>query len=266
MNIPGSATQSPSAREHKNTANSGSSRRKGRYGIDAPYVPLSQIVIGLVCIVWAGLAAVSQPIVDGPLWLGLWGALWLAVAACYLHTTLRGKFVVWARLGRSLNLSGSEQVLDLGCGRGLVLLEVAKHLTTGTAVGIDLWHSRDQSGNARATTEANATAEEVAEHVKLETGDITALPSEDASFNVVVSALAIHNIRGTANRLMAVNEAVRVLRPGGRLLLADFRHTRSYAQRLRELGLSEVTRHSLGWRYWYGGPIWATYSVRARKP
>src|SRR4051794_9176183 len=86
-------------------------------------------------------------------------ALILAVDAAYLYTTLRGKFVVWAELLDRLNLRGDERILDLGCGRGAVLLLAAQHLTTGRAVGVDLWRGADQSGNAAVATRRNPVAE-----------------------------------------------------------------------------------------------------------
>jgi hypothetical protein len=55
----------------------------------------------------------------------------LAITASYLYTTLRGKFVVWGELLDGLGLRGDERILDLGCGRGTVLLMAAQHLTTG---------------------------------------------------------------------------------------------------------------------------------------
>ncbi len=45
--------------------------------------------------------------------------------------------------------SGDQQVLDVGCGRGLLLVGAAHRLTSGRAVGIDLWLARDQSGNEK---------------------------------------------------------------------------------------------------------------------
>src|ERR1700730_3730295 len=95
---------------------------------------------------------------------------------------------------------------------------------------------------------------------------MTALPFESGSFDVVVSSIAIHNIRGPAGRDRAIDEAVRVLRPGGRLLIADIWSTRRYCARLAKLGLTQITRRGLGWRMWWGGPWMATRLVTATKP
>lgn len=87
-----------------------------------------------------------------------------------------------------------------------------------------------------------------------------------ATFDVVVSSLAIHNIRSSADRRTAVAEGFRVLRPGGRVAIADIRATSSYANALRGLGASDVRRRRLGWRFWWGNPIACTRLLTARKP
>ncbi|WP_214410404.1 class I SAM-dependent methyltransferase [Sphaerisporangium fuscum] len=122
------------------------------------------------------------------------------------------------------------------------------------------------SGNAEEVTRRNAEAEGVAGRVELVTGDMRSLPVEDASFDLVVSSLAVHNIPDADGRDGAITEAYRVTAPGGRLLLADFRHAPRYADVLRGLGAQEVAVRDLGWRFWYGGPWFGTGMVTARKP
>ncbi len=85
------------------------------------------------------------------------------------------------------------------------------------------------------------------------------------SFDLVVSSLAIHDIPDAAGRAAASGEAARVLRPGGRVLIADIRATREYAEPLRRCGLTEVTLRGLGWCSWYSDPWMATRLVTARK-
>ena len=233
-------------------------QRKGRYGIDAPYVPLF-MAIGLA----ASIALFAFAHVTS-MWLTI--LILALLLACYLHTTLRGKFAVWADLLDGLAFDGNERVLDLGCGRGAVLLMAAARLPRGRATGIDIWSTADQSGNAQATTQANAVAEGVADRIDLRTADMRDLPFPDGSFDAIVSNVAIHNIGDPAGRDRAIDEAFRVLRPGGRLLVADIKYTRRYAERLHTLGAAEVVRRGLGWRMWWGNPFVPTSLVAARKP
>jgi SAM-dependent methyltransferase len=189
----------------------------------------------------------------------------VATTASFIYATRSGKFHVWDRILDDLRLRGDETLLDMGCGRGAVLLAAAKRLPRGRAIGVDLWRP-DQTENSQDGTLANAALEDVADRVELHTADMTALPLADGSVDVIVSSLAIHNIPDRAGRQRALDEAVRVLRPGGRLAIADLWETRRHAARLRELGWRNVQRRNLGWRMWYGGPWFATRLVTATKP
>jgi Methyltransferase domain len=100
------------------------------------------------------------------------------------------------RLLDQLPWRGDERILDVGCGRGLLLIGAAKRLVSGRAVGLDLWRTKDQAGNDPAATIANARAEGVAERVELCDGDARRLPFDSQSFDLVVSSLALHNIPG----------------------------------------------------------------------
>ena len=244
---------------------------KGDYGIDGSFHtagPRAQatfwaaVCAGLTAttaIAWAKgqrLAAVVAGLVNANL---------VATAVFYLHTTRVGKFHAWARVLDELALHGDETVLDLGCGRGAVLLAAAKRLPRGRAIGVDLWRA-DQSGNSPEQTLTNAALEEVADRVEVHTADITELPFDDGSVDVVVSSLVIHNLPDRAAREAAMREAARVLRPGGRLAIADLWATRQHAAQLREMGWTDVERRNLGWRMWWGGPWLPTHVVTATKP
>jgi SAM-dependent methyltransferase len=233
-------------------------RRDGSYGIDAPFLlPIPALLI---------IANIIDGVTSGTVWPFAVAGLVTACAGCGLYASLRGKFAVWAELLDRLDMRGDERILDLGCGRGAVLLMAAQYLTTGQAVGVDLWRRQDQSGNAAEATWRNAVAEKVADRVELYTSDITALPFEDGCFDVVVSSMAIHNVKGKVGRDRVLEEVVRVLRPGGRLLLADIWATGRYPAHLSEVGMIEVARRGLGWRMWWSGPWLPTRLVSATKP
>jgi len=233
------------------------SRRNGSYGIDAPYVPAMMAAGLLVCL---GLMVFADV---GGLWIT--AVAIAAMLALYLHTTLHGKFVVWRELLDTQAWRGDEEVLDLGCGRGAILLMAATHLPHGRATGVDIWSSKDQSGNAMEVTARNAEAEGVADRIELRTADMRELPFADASFDLVISNVAIHNISDAAGRDRAIDEAWRVLRPGGRLLIADISRSAQYQRHLHARGIDSA-RCSLGWRTWWGGPWMSTMLVTATKP
>ena len=217
--------------------------RLPRYGVDAPPVPVVFAAAGVACCL---VAARRRP---GRIAMAAAGTVLLANASVYLHTTLRGKLRIWERELDRAALQGNEQLLDLGCGRGAVLIAAARRLPAGRAVGADLW-TRDQSGNSREVTLANAAAAGVGDRVEVHTADISALPFPDGSFDIVTSALAIHNIPSPEARYRAVDEAMRVLRPGGQLLIADpWPMARKYAAHI-----GQGTLRGLGPGYWYGGP------------
>jgi arsenite methyltransferase len=238
--------------------------RRGDYGYDAPYFP---VIFGFLSVA-AGLgAAISWR--QGPIRLAvrmtLYFAFFLANTSSFLYTTRRGKFLEWDRILDHLHLRGDEEVLDMGCGRGAVLTAVARRLTTGRVTGVDIWSKKDQSGNARDVTLLNASLEGVEERVQIETGDMRALPYPDATFDLVVSSLAIHNIRSNADRKQAIVEGFRVLKPGGRIVIADIRATAIHEDALRALGASNVERRRLGWRFWWGNPFAGTTLLTASK-
>ena len=238
---------------------------RGDYGFDAPYVPVGFAAAGLLGLVaaficealgWRSLTVLS--LIIALLFV-------LSAAKAFSSRPSEEKFSVWSELLDSLNLQGDERLLDVGCGRGAVLLLAAKHLPKGRAVGIDLWSTRDQSGNSEQAALRNAELEGVREWVELHTGDMRRLPFPDLSFDVVTSSLAIHNIRDENGREQAVEEIWRVTKSGGTALIADIGHTAEYARRLARLPGASVEHRRLDWRFRYGGPYAATSLVTTRR-
>jgi len=202
------------------------------YGLDAPPVVRNLLIAAGALIVTAA-------------WLpALWipGLSILATAAYMIWGSLVGKRQQRERLLDRYDWQGGERVLDIGCGRGLLVVGAAHRLTKGKAVGIDIWQSADLSGNGAGAVLRNAASEEVIGRAVAITADMRDLPFPDASFDVIVSSLAIHNVPDDAGRRRALAEIVRVLKPGGQVFLQDIHCTASYVIALKELGLTQVER------------------------
>jgi arsenite methyltransferase len=244
--------------------------RRGNYGVDAPVVPVTQATLGVVMLE-LGIRKISDRHDNGGWWLVGAGAVLLCIAMIYVHTARRGKFLVWSDVLGGLNLAGDEKVLDLGCGRGAVTTLAAARVPRGSVLGVDSFRVRSRLTSSRGGSEdqiarRNASLEGVADRVSFAPADLRGLNLDGNQFDLVVSGLGISTVPDADGRRAALEEAVRVTRPDGRLVLADVRHIRDYAQQLTDLGCVQVEQQSLGWRVWYGGPWLSTTLVSARKP
>jgi arsenite methyltransferase len=139
---------------------------------------------------------------------------------------------------------GDEVVLDVGCGNGFLLLEAAKHLTGGKAIGIDIW--KDAAGQQSADVlRRNAQIEGVTPRIDLKNCDARAMPFEAETFDVILSSLALHHMGSAADREQALHEMIRVLKPGGVILFYDmFPMIAQAAAVMRRNRLSQVRRLS----------------------
>ena len=220
---------------------------KPDYGIDAPGVIRNLVIAaaaGLTLFLTARFGLWSGVIAHvGVGDTGLGVAICCGIMSCWMiYDSKIGKLRERERLLDLVPWRGDEAVLDVGCGRGLLLIAAARRLTSGKATGLDLWQEEDLTGNKPEATRDNARIEGVAERVDVETGDMREMPFPAGSFDVVVSNVAIHNVYDRDGRDKTMGEIARVLKPGGRVVIHDIRYVGDYAASLARHGLTDVTR------------------------
>src|ERR1035438_3383860 len=147
------------------------SANKPDYGIDAPHVLRNLFLFGVPCLL-LGIVG-PEHVILGPLFIHLrpmffgTGLLLILEGLLYLSYVKVGKFH-----HRDLILSlhswrGDEEVLDVGCGRGLLLAGAAKKLAglggSGRATGIDIWSNKDMGGNSESATRHNLELEGISD-------------------------------------------------------------------------------------------------------
>lgn len=131
------------------------------------------------------------------------------VAANYSVSSVHARGVDLPEMVKAAGLSGGERVLDAGCGTGHTALTFAPHV--GEVVAVDFSAGMLEQGRRLAV-------ERRLENIDFRLGDVEALPFGPGEFDLVVSRFSAHH---WPHPQQALAEFHRVLRPGGRVLLAD---------------------------------------------
>jgi ubiquinone/menaquinone biosynthesis C-methylase UbiE len=147
--------------------------------------------------------------------------------------------------GRALRLRAAalarlhpgEQALDVGCGTGTLALDVARRVgKAGRVAGID--PAADQIARARAKAARRRLP------IDFQVGVIERLPFPDQTFDVVLSTLMMHHLPGSLKQ-QGLAEIARVLKPGGRLVIADFKHKHERQGRAAQFHAGGSSVHDL---------------------
>ncbi len=210
------------------------------YRFNIPSQVAVALVTGLICAIFAIYFLYERLFLLGTILVVpavLVGAFRLIL---FLITDPKRRAAARNRMISSIRWSGDEQVLDVGCGNGLVLLAAAKHLSRGRAIGIDIWNEMAGRQNADALNR-NAEIEGVVDLIEFQEADARKMPFGNGSFDVVFASLSLHHAGGKRGIEQVVREMKRVLRPGGVILLYDLFPATAIASRiLRELGMNRV--------------------------
>ena len=117
------------------------------------------------------------------------------------------------RLIAQAQIAAGQRVLDLGAGTGTLTVMVKQSCPGAEVVGLD--------GDPQVLVLAREKATAAGVAIRFDQGLATALPYDDAAFDRVLSSLMLHHLT-TVDKVRALCEAWRVLRPDGELHILDF--------------------------------------------
>jgi ubiquinone/menaquinone biosynthesis C-methylase UbiE len=124
---------------------------------------------------------------------------------------------VFRQLARLSGAKAGDRALDVGCGTGYLTSMLAAEVAPGgSVIGLD----------ASAAMVAEASRQRSSAGCTYTVGAAESLEFEDAEFDVITSSLMLHHLPPEL-RVPALREMRRVLRPGGRVLIAEFRPPRT---------------------------------------
>jgi arsenite methyltransferase len=190
---------------------------KPDYGIDAPAVMRNLFLFGALFLL---IGIFAPPVIRlGPVSLTSRSFYWpsgflIGEGLLFLLYVKFGKFrhrdfMLGLHVWR-----GDESVLDVGCGRGLLLAGAAKRLAslsgTGHVTGIDVWSNVDMGANSAAATQRNLDLEGVSSRCTVIGQPAQDMSFPDGTFDVILSNLCIHNIYDASTRRRALAQIVRV--------------------------------------------------------
>jgi SAM-dependent methyltransferase len=189
-----------------------------RAGFDFGWAPAWTYGPWTAALVLAAVAVVVQ--VAAPVWWPVAMGLTLLAAGEFaggLATQAAGRYEDALLPAVDLLSSDDNLVLDAGCGAGRTTIALGRAYKKSRIVALDRFDSDYIEGGGLKLIERNLSLAGMTNRVRIERGDLTALPFEGRSFDAVVSAHAIDHLG--RQKEQGLREAMRVLKPGGRLLL-----------------------------------------------
>ncbi len=117
----------------------------------------------------------------------------------------------------------SPKILDVGCGTGRHAIKIAKSLKDGGHLyGIDIYSKVAIGGNALDTIQYNARLEGVDDRTTFQYGSAIEIPFDDEMFDIIYFSSVLHELHMEDGSDKALDEAYRVLKPGGHLNIGEW--------------------------------------------
>lgn len=200
------------------------------------------IFVGAICATIGFCLLYGRAFLFGAILLILAGLVGLFRLVLYMITDQRRRKIARDLMVNSIQWSGAEQVLDVGCGNGLVLLAAARHLKKGKgkATGIDIWNQMAGRQSFEAL-KRNAEIEGVTDRIEIREADARQMPFDNGTFDVAFASLSLHHAGGHKGIRQVIAEMKRVLKPGGVVVIYDlFPATTVAARALREQEMKDI--------------------------
>jgi len=122
--------------------------------------------------------------------------------------------------------NGNGRALDIGCGNGALIVQLAKKYPDAKLTAMDLWG--DGWDYSQKQCEENAELEGVADRMEFIRASAAKMPFDNSAYDLVVSNMTFHEVGSATNKLPIVKEALRVLKKGKPFVFQDLFYTKAF--------------------------------------
>jgi len=200
---------------------------KPKYGLYAPIFLIMVTIIAGIGIILLYLGYFwSNTLLIIPGWvIAIFGLYHTIAYLGWSIISVSNELDDWRHTFKLINLDLDQplEILDVGCGTGRSALKIAKLIENGKLYGIDLFLGAAVQGYALWRIQRNAELEGVAARCEFKEGAAQNIPYPDNKFDIVTMGSVLHELHGgREEQLHALNEAYRVLKPGGTFITVEF--------------------------------------------
>ena len=146
---------------------------------------------------------------------------------------------------QNLGAKGKSSIVDIGCGNGVLSVKAALKFAEAQVTGVDYWGADWEY--SKGVCQENARGAGVGERVRFQKGDAATLEFASGTFDAAMSNLTFHEVRSVADKRNVLQEALRVIKPGGTFAFIDYFYEPKYygesaefEKYLKDLGLSQA--------------------------
>ncbi len=142
--------------------------------------------------------------------------------------------------------SNPASIIDIGCGSGMLTIQLAEKYPRAIVTGIDYWKGMWEYSYKKCMN--NVMAAKLEDRIIFKLDSASKLPFNDGSFDLAVSNFVFHEVKDTRNKRDVVKEALRVLRKGGKFVFQDlfkseyvYGNLDDFLKEIKSWGIQEVT-------------------------